>query len=117
MKPKVWAHRGASGVYPENTLLAFKQAINMHSDGIELDIHLTKDGEIVVCHDETIDRTSDGHGYIKDYTLEEHRFLGIELSSDGFASVENMLSPNWVIKNKKENDSNITFDIVHKTQS
>ena len=71
MKPKVWAHRGASGVYPENTLLAFKEAIKMHSDGIELDIHLTKDGEIVVCHDETIDRTSDGKGYIKDYTLEE----------------------------------------------
>lgn len=53
----------------------------------------------------------------KDYTLEEHRFLGIELSPDGFASFENMLSPNWVITNKKENDSNITFDIVHKTQS
>lgn len=87
MKPKVWAHRGASGVYPENTLLAFKEAIKMQSDGIELDVHLTKDGEIVVCHDETIDRTSNGKGYIKDYTLEELRqfnfnqknpFLGFE---------------------------------------
>ena len=71
MKPFIWAHRGASGSYPENTLPAFKAAIDMQAGGIELDIQLTKDGEIVVCHDETIDRTSDGSGNIKDYTLEE----------------------------------------------
>ena len=73
MKPLIWAHRGASGSYPENTIPAFEEAIKMNSDGIELDIQLTKDGEMVVCHDETIDRTSNGSGNIKDYTLEELR--------------------------------------------
>ena len=71
--PFVWAHRGASGYMPENTLCAFEKAIEMGADGIELDIQLTKDGEIVVIHDETIDRTADGKGWVKDYTLEELR--------------------------------------------
>ena len=68
-KTLVWAHRGASGYLPENTLPAFLKAAELGADGIELDIQLTKDGEIVVCHDETIDRTSGGHGWVKDYTL------------------------------------------------
>ena len=71
--PFIWAHRGASGSAPENTLVAFKRAIDLGADGIELDIQLTKDDEIVVCHDEKIDRTSDGKGWLKDYTLEELR--------------------------------------------
>lgn len=71
MKPQIWAHRGASGNMPENTLEAFQKAIDLKADGVELDIQLTKDGEIVVCHDETIDRTSNGSGNIKDYTLAE----------------------------------------------
>ena len=70
---KIWAHRGASGIYPENTMPAFSAAADMHADGIELDIQLTKDGEIVVCHDETIDRTSNGTGNVKDLTLRELR--------------------------------------------
>ena len=51
-KIKVWAHRGASGYAPENTMDAFRKAIEMKADGIELDVHLTKDGEVVVIHDE-----------------------------------------------------------------
>lgn len=70
-KPLVWAHRGASGYAPENTLPAFKMAADMKADGVELDVQLTKDGVIVVCHDEKIDRTSNGAGFIRDYTLEE----------------------------------------------
>ncbi|MEG0269957.1 MAG: glycerophosphodiester phosphodiesterase family protein, partial [Clostridia bacterium] len=54
---KVHAHRGASAYAPENTLASFQLAHDMHSDGIECDIHLTVDGVFVVCHDETIDRT------------------------------------------------------------
>ena len=65
------AHRGASGYYPENTMLAFEKAIEMGCDGIETDVHLTKDGIAVICHDETIDRTTDGNGFIKDYTYKE----------------------------------------------
>lgn len=68
---KVWAHRGASGYAPENTLEAFALAAQMQADGVELDVQLTKDGEIVVAHDETINRVSDGCGRIIDYTLAE----------------------------------------------
>ena len=71
----IWAHRGASGYAPENTMIAFEMAADMRADGIELDIQLTKDGEIIVLHDETIDRTSNGKGWVKDYTLEELRRL------------------------------------------
>ncbi|WP_099469874.1 glycerophosphodiester phosphodiesterase [Konateibacter massiliensis] len=71
MKTQVWAHRGASGYAPENTLPAFSLAVSQKADGVELDIQLTKDGEIVVIHDETVDRTTDGSGYVKDFTLEE----------------------------------------------
>jgi len=68
---KIYGHRGAMGDYPENTILSFKQAINHGVDGIELDVQLTKDGEIVVIHDEKLNRTTTGTGYVKDYTLEE----------------------------------------------
>ena len=68
---KVWAHRGASGYAPENTLEAFRIAIEMGADGIELDVQFTKDRQMVVIHDETIDRVSNGHGRVVDYTLKE----------------------------------------------
>lgn len=73
----VWGHRGASGYAPENTMAAFEKAVEMGADGIELDVQLTKDGELVVIHDETIDRVSDGSGWVKDYTyakLIKHNF-------------------------------------------
>ncbi|MEE0955172.1 MAG: glycerophosphodiester phosphodiesterase [Eubacterium sp.] len=68
---KIFAHRGASGYAPENTLEAFKLAADMGADGVELDVQLTKDGQVVVCHDEKIDRTSDHKGLVCDYTLDE----------------------------------------------
>ncbi|MDD6743967.1 MAG: glycerophosphodiester phosphodiesterase [Roseburia porci] len=71
--PLVWAHRGASAYAPENTLIAFQKAVDMKADGVELDVQLTKDDQLVVIHDEKIDRTSDGKGWVKDYTLEELR--------------------------------------------
>ena len=70
-RPYIWAHRGADGYAPENTLPAFALAARMGADGVELDVQLTKDGQIVVCHDERIDRTGNGKGWLKDYTLEE----------------------------------------------
>ncbi len=72
---KVWAHRGASGYAPENTLEAFKKAEKMKADGVELDVQLTKDGELVVIHDETVDRVSGEKGFVKDYTLKELKRL------------------------------------------
>lgn len=70
-KTLVWAHRGACGYAPENTMPAFKMAIDMKADGIELDVHFSKDGRIIVLHDEKIDRTSNGQGKVTDYTYEE----------------------------------------------
>lgn len=66
---KIFAHRGSSGTHPENTLAAFQAAAQLPIAGVELDVHLTKDGEMVVIHDETIDRTTNGRGYVKDMTL------------------------------------------------
>jgi len=71
MKSKIWAHRGASFYAPENTLEAFDIAVKQKADGIELDVQLSKDGQPVVIHDETIDRVSDGTGYVRDYNLNE----------------------------------------------
>lgn len=70
-----YAHRGASGYYPENTMTAFLKAVELGADGIETDVHLTKDGELVIIHDEKVDRTTNGKGYVKDYTLKEIRNL------------------------------------------
>lgn len=75
---KIWAHRGCSQRYPENTLLAFEKAIELNNlTGIELDIQLTKDGEIVVIHDERVDRTTESIGFVRDYTLAELKRLHI----------------------------------------
>lgn len=84
MKAKVWAHRGASAYAPENTLSAFKKAIEMGADGIELDVQMTKDGELVVIHDETINRTSNGNGYVKDYTLAALKQYIFDNGFDGY---------------------------------
>lgn len=67
----VIAHRGFSAEYPENTIAAFKAAVAAKADYIELDVHLSKDGEIVVMHDDTIDRTTNGTGFVNDYTVAE----------------------------------------------
>lgn len=75
---KIWAHRGCSQRYPENTLLAFEKAMEIPNiTGIELDIQLTKDGELVVIHDERVDRTTEGIGFVRDYTLAELKKLHI----------------------------------------
>lgn len=72
---KNFAHRGYSGKYPENTMLAFRKAVEAGADGIELDVQLTRDGEPVILHDEQVDRTTDGTGWVKDLTLAELRKL------------------------------------------
>ena len=71
----IQAHRGASACRPENTLEAFSLAIEQGADGIELDVHLSKDGHIVVAHDERLERVSNGTGLINDHTLEELKTL------------------------------------------
>ena len=74
-KPVIYAHRGASAYAPENTGAAFRKALDMKADGIELDVHLSKDGHVVVIHDEKVDRTSNGKGLIRDLKLDELKSL------------------------------------------
>lgn len=68
---QIWGHRGAYSNAPENTLAGFLKAVEMGADGVEFDIQLSKDAEVVVIHDETIDRTSNGSGKVADFTLSE----------------------------------------------
>lgn len=71
----IYGHRGASGHAPENTLEAFRLAMDMGADGFELDVHMSLDGELVVIHDETVDRTTDGTGYVRELTLDRLKTL------------------------------------------
>jgi glycerophosphoryl diester phosphodiesterase len=87
-KPLIWAHRGASGHAPENTLPAFQLAADMGADGVELDVQLTKDGVLVVCHDEKVDRTANAKGWIKDYTFEELREMDFSYSNLAYEGVQ-----------------------------
>ncbi len=85
-----YAHRGFSGEYPENTMLAFEKAYETGCEGIELDVHLSKDGHLVVIHDELVDRTTDRTGFVRDFTLEELKGMnaGTELIFAGIPSFE-----------------------------
>ncbi|MBI5294175.1 MAG: glycerophosphodiester phosphodiesterase [Chloroflexi bacterium] len=73
--PVLFAHRGASAHAPENTLPAFELALQQGADGVELDVKLTADGHVIVMHDATVDRTTDGHGRVRDLTLADFRKL------------------------------------------
>lgn len=74
----VFAHRGLPVKFAENSLQGFKYAVEHGAEGVEFDVHLTKDKVPVVMHDETLDRTTNGTGYIKDYTLNEIRKFHLE---------------------------------------
>lgn len=87
MQPKIFAHRGASRYAPENTLPAFALAAEQGADGVELDVHLTRDDQLVVIHDETLERTTDGAGWVKDCTLAQLQALSAANGMDGFAGV------------------------------
>src|SRR5918992_5358391 len=79
------AHRGASALAPENTIEAFRLAVEAGAGGLELDVHMTRDGHIVVIHDATVDRTTNGSGAVSEITLDELRGFdaGYHFSSDG----------------------------------
>ena len=85
MKQYIYAHRGASGYAPENTLEAFELAIKQGAYGVELDVHITADGCLVVAHDETVDRCSDGSGLIARMTLRELKALHFNKTFPAYA--------------------------------
>lgn len=70
-RPFVYAHRGGSGLRPENTIAAFDNGLSLGADGLEFDVHLSRDGVVVVHHDPTLERTTDGHGRLRDHTADE----------------------------------------------
>lgn len=88
---RIWAHRGCSQMYPENTLFAFAKALNVQGlTGIELDIQLTRDGELVVIHDERVDRVTESIGYVRDYTLHQLKGLHIYAGDNPTQSIPTM---------------------------
>ena len=84
-RPLVFAHRGGGGLFPENTLEAFKYSAEMGVDVLELDIHSTADGKLVVMHDATVDRTTDGNGRVNELTFDQLKKLdaGYKFTNDG----------------------------------
>lgn len=91
-------HRGAKGSEPENTLIAFQKAIDMNVDGIELDVHLSSDGEIIVIHDDTIDRTTNGKGFAKNFTSSQLKQFEIPTLSEVLDLVDRRCFLNIEIK-------------------
>lgn len=85
---KIYGHRGSKGYFPENTLLSFHEAIKAGVDGIELDVHFTKDQQLVVIHDETVDRTFNGTGYVKDYNLHKLKSLKLNQSFQSYSNYQ-----------------------------
>ena len=75
---KIFGHRGAAGLVAENTLESVKEALRFKVDGIEIDIHQCRSGELVVIHDETLERTTNGKGEVSDFTLQELRQFSTE---------------------------------------
>ncbi|MFZ3588438.1 glycerophosphodiester phosphodiesterase [Bacillus sp. DJP31] len=70
---KIFGHRGAAGTHPENTMISFQEAERVGAEGIELDVQLSMNDEVVVIHDETLDRTTTGTGWVKDHSLKQIR--------------------------------------------
>src|SRR5512145_1023455 len=93
-RPVIFAHRGASAHAPENTLAAFELAIAQQADAVELDVKLTADGQVIVFHDSTVDRTTNGHGKVQDMTLAELKaldagsFLGSQFAGEKIPTLE-----------------------------
>ena len=96
-RPTVVAHRGFSGRFPENTLRAIEEALKLPIDCIELDVRRTRDGTLVIIHDETVDRTTNGNGRVRDLTWNEIRKLdagswkGKEFAGEGIPRVDEAL--------------------------
>jgi len=98
-----YAHRGASAYYPENTILSFEKAIELGGTGIETDVQLTKEGVLILFHDEMLNRTTNGEGFVKDYTyselnkLDAGSWMGSEFAGIKIPTVEELI---YLVKDK-----------------
>lgn len=91
MKTEIWAHRGSSHTYTENTMAAFEGAINNQADGIELDVQRTKDGQLVVYHDEKLSRLTKSEQFLWEVTLEELQALELSSTTEKIPRLEEVL--------------------------
>ena len=125
--PVAIAHRGVSSAAPENTIIAYEKALELGITAVETDVFKTKDGVIVLSHDETIDRCSDGTGLIRDMTLEELRqydygaWFGVEFAGAKIPTLEEFLDAvrdaELILLEFKENENDIvpqTVDMVRE---
>lgn len=110
---KNFAHRGFSGRYPENTMLAFEKALEVGVHGIELDVQLTQDGEPVIMHDESVDRTTDGTGLVISHTYAELRKLEASYTYRGCMGINRIPSLKEYMEMVK--DKKIVTNIELKT--
>ena len=112
--PLVAAHRGGALLWPENSMLAFRSAMALGADYLELDVHVSKDGEVIVIHDATLDRTSTGTGAVKDWTLAELRALRLKdragaVTAESIPSLDDVvavvvLMQRWFVKGLVETE-------------
>ena len=111
---KIWAHRGCSQNYPENTIVAFEKAAELKNlEGIELDIQLTKDGHMVVFHDDRVDRTTDGIGEIKQYTLDELKKLNINAGNGKVEKIPTIEEVMNLLENQLKRGLKLNIELKH----
>lgn len=109
---KIWAHRGCSQRYPENTILSFEKAAAIRGlTGIELDIQLTKDGNMVVCHDEKVDRTTDGSGELRGYTLAELKKLRIDAGNGKYEQIPTIEEVLDLLENRMKDGLKLNIEL------
>lgn len=121
---QIFGHRGASCAAPENTLAAFEKAAEDGADGVELDVHLSSDGQLVVIHDDTVDRTTNGTGTVHNMTFEQIRSLDASMGKQKFSGaliptleeVYHLLKPTRLMINVelKENAWDGGFTVIPK---
>ncbi len=123
---KIFGHRGAAGTHPENTMISFKEVERVGAQGVELDVQMSKDGILVVIHDEKVDRTTNGKGWVKDLKLKElqkldasfkfskkYGFCGIPTLEEVFKWASgNKLELNVELKNNLIDYRNIEEDTI-----
>jgi len=112
-RPWIIAHRGASGHGPENTLAAFERAVQLGAGFIETDLHLTRDARFVAIHDPTVDRTTNGHGAVHDFTLAELREFDAGLWFDRQFSGQRIPTLEEILDFSCKNDVVFYFEIKY----
>nr|WP_316274392.1 glycerophosphodiester phosphodiesterase family protein [Bacillus halotolerans] len=113
-RPLIIAHRGASDLEPEHTLSSYKRAIKDKADYIEIDLEETKDGQLVVVHDDSVDRTTNGTGYIRDLTLSQIKNLNLA-KGEKIQTIEEIiktfkLSTKYYIETRENKNGQITME-------